>query len=73
VPSWPGKRRWKPVARSPSRSPEKELAAELWRVRGSLDLMALLDPQTLKMFGIDLPDLNKLRSNVNRQLSKLRV
>ncbi|RYG22423.1 hypothetical protein EON82_17140 [bacterium] len=52
---------------------KKELAAELWRVRGSLDLMALLDPQTLKMFGIDVPDLNKLRANVNRQLSKLRV
>ena len=52
---------------------KKEIAAELWRVRGSLDLMALLDPQTLKMFGIDVPDLNKLRQSVNRQLSRLRV
>jgi len=52
---------------------KKELAAELWRVRGSLDLMALLDPQTLKMFGIDVPDLTKLRQSVNRQLAKLRV
>jgi hypothetical protein len=52
---------------------KKEIAAELWRVRGSLDLMALLDPQTLKMFGIDVPDLTKLRQSVNRQLARLRV
>ena len=52
---------------------KRALAAELWRVRGSLDLMALLDPQTLRMFGIDVPDLTKLRASVNRQLAKLRV
>ena len=52
---------------------KQALAAELWRVRGSLDLMALLDPQTLHMLGIDVPDLNKLRAAVNRQLAKLRV
>lgn len=61
------------LANSSDLQHKKELAAELWRVRGSLDLMALLDPQTLKMFGIDLPDLNKLRANVNRQLTRLRV
>lgn len=52
---------------------KRALAAELWRVRGSLDLMALLDPQTLHMIGIDVPDLTKLRAAVNRQLAKLRV
>ena len=36
---------------------KKALVAELWRVRGSLDLMALLDPATLRMLGIDVPDL----------------
>lgn len=51
---------------------KKEIAAELWRVRGSLDLMAMLDPATLKMFGIDVPDLNKLRLDVVRQINKLR-
>ncbi len=52
---------------------KRALAAELWRVRGSLDLMALLDPQTLHMFGVDVPDLTKLRASVNRQLARLRV
>ncbi|GEM_PF-5961453 len=52
---------------------KEALAAELWRVRGSLDLMSLLDPTTLKMLGIDVPDLTKLRANVNRQLARLRV
>ncbi len=52
---------------------KQALAAELWRVRGSLDLMALLDPQTLRLFGIDVPSLTKLRGDVNRQLAKLRV
>ncbi len=52
---------------------KKALAAELWRVRGSLDLMALLDPSTLRMLGIDVPDLAKLRADVNRQLARLRV
>lgn len=51
---------------------KKALATELWRVRGSLDLMALLDPQTLKMFGIDVPDLTKLRADVARQIARLR-
>lgn len=52
---------------------KRALAAELWRVRGSLDLMSLLDPQTLHLFGIDVPDLAKLRAAVNAQLAKLRV
>jgi len=51
---------------------KKEIAAELWRVRGSLDLMSLLDPATLKMFGIDVPDLNKLRADVVKQINRLR-
>lgn len=51
---------------------KRALAVELWRVRGSLDLMALLDPQTLKMFGIDVPDLNKLRNDVARSIQQLR-
>ena len=52
---------------------KRALAAELWRVRGSLDLMSLLDPQTLHLFGIDVPSLAKLRASVNAQLTKLRV
>ena len=52
---------------------KKELAAELWRVRGSLDLMSLLDPATLRMLGIDVPDLAKLRTDVARQIAKLKV
>lgn len=52
---------------------KKTLALELWRVRGSLDLMSLLDPQTLHMLGIDVPNLTKLRADVNRQLARLRV
>ena len=52
---------------------KRALAAELWRVRGSLDLMAMLNPQTLKLFGIDVPDLARLRADVNRQLVKLRA
>lgn len=51
---------------------KKAIAAELWRVRGSLDLMALLDPATLKMFGIDVPDLTKLRQDVVKQINRLR-
>lgn len=51
---------------------KEALAAELWRVRGSLDLMSLLDPQTLHTLGIDVPDLTKLRASVNRQLARLR-
>ena len=50
---------------------KKAIAAELWRVRGSLDLMALLDPQTLRMFGIDVPDLARLRADVARQITRL--
>lgn len=52
---------------------KRALAAELWRVRGSLDLMSMLDPQTLRMLGIDVPDLAKLRAAVNLQLARLRV
>ena len=51
---------------------KKELAVELWRVRGSLDLMALLDPQTLKTLGIDVPDLTRIRVEVARQIARLR-
>lgn len=51
---------------------KQALAAELWRVRGSLDLMSLLDARTLRMFGIEPPDLTKLRASVNAQLAKLR-
>ena len=51
---------------------KRALAVELWRVRGSLDLMSLLNPQTLHMLGIDVPDLTKLRTDVNRQLARLR-
>jgi hypothetical protein len=50
---------------------KQALVAELWRVRGSLDLMSLLDPMTLKMLGIDVPDLTKLRANVSRQIRAL--
>lgn len=52
---------------------KRALAAELWRVRGSLDLMSLLDPATLRMLGIDMPDLAKLRADVARQIAKLKV
>lgn len=51
---------------------KRDLAIELWRVRGSLDLMALLDPQTLKMLGVDVPNLAKLRADVARQIVRLR-
>ena len=61
------------IANSTDMEQKRALAAELWRVRGSLDLMSLLDPQTLHMIGIDVPDLAKLRAAVNRQLAKLRV
>ena len=50
---------------------KQSLAAELWRVRGSLDLMSLLSPETLRMFGIDVPDLTKLREDVTRQIGRL--
>ena len=60
-------------AKSGDLEQKRALAVELWRVRGSLDLMAMLNPQTLRTLGIDVPDLTRLRADVNRQLAKLRV
>ena len=59
-------------AKSGDLEQKRALAVELWRVRGSLDLMAMLSPQTLKSFGIDVPDLTKLRADVSRQLVRLK-
>ena len=59
-------------AKSGDLEQKRALAVELWRVRGSLDLMSMLTPQTLKTFGIDVPDLENLRTEVRWQLAKLR-
>lgn len=46
---------------------KKNLALELWRVRGSLDLMALLNPDILEQLtGIDGKTLRSLRSQVEK-------
>ena len=59
-------------AKSGDLETKRALALELWRVRGSLDLMAMLNPETLRLLGIDVPDLEALRTEVRWQLAKLR-
>ena len=42
------------------------VALELWRVRASLDLLALANPETLhELTGMTLPDLSRLRKQVH--------
>lgn len=46
---------------------KKNLALELWRVRGSLDLMALLNPDVLEQLtGIDAKTLRNLRAQTEK-------
>jgi hypothetical protein len=41
------------------------LALELWRVRASLDLLSLMNPDTLhELTGLNLPDLSRLQKQV---------
>lgn len=50
----------------------KNLALELWRIRGSLDLMALLEPEMLhRLTGIDAKTLKGLQSQVADLQSRL--
>jgi hypothetical protein len=51
---------------------KKEFVVELWRVRQSLNLMALLDPQVLEQLtGIDAKVLKTATANANRLYAQL--
>jgi hypothetical protein len=51
----------------------KNLVLELWRVRGSLDLMSLLNPDILEsLTGIDAKTLRQLRAQTERAQAMLR-
>jgi hypothetical protein len=51
----------------------KNLVLELWRVRGSLDLMSLLNPDVLEsLTGIDAKTLRQLRAQTERAQAMLR-
>lgn len=55
------------MAKSARLEEKKNLALQLWEIRGSLDLMALLNPDTLEaLTGIDAPLLRKLRNETAR-------
>ncbi len=50
----------------------KNLAIELWRIRGSLDLMALLNPEVMEsLTGVDAKTLRQLRAQVDRAQATL--
>jgi hypothetical protein len=45
---------------------KKTLLLELWRVRGSLNLLALLSPDMLhQLTGLDMKTLNAMQTQVN--------
>ena len=60
---------------SASLTEKKNLALQLWRLRGSLDVMALLDPHTLEtLTGIDaktLTGLQRTATNLAKSLGSL--
>ncbi|MGV3614866.1 MAG: hypothetical protein ACO1SV_05985 [Fimbriimonas sp.] len=52
----------------------KNLVMELWRVRGSLDLMSLLNPDVLEQLtGIDGKTLRHLRAQTEKAQAMLRL
>lgn len=52
--------RWEKQVSSLNLEDRKRLALELWRIRGSLNLLSLASPTTLRMIGIDVGPLEKL-------------
>ena len=51
---------------------KKDLVVELWRMRASLDLASLLNPQTFEQLtGMKLPEFSALKTQFDRQWKRL--
>ncbi len=55
--------RWDKQIASLNLEDRKRLALELWRIRGSLNLLSLASPTTLRMIGVDVSPLEKITSD----------
>jgi hypothetical protein len=52
--------RWEKQIAALNLEDRKRLALELWRIRGSLNLLSLASPATLRMIGVDVAPLEKV-------------
>ncbi len=58
--------RWEKQIAALDLEDRKRLALELWRIRGSLNLLALASPSTLRMIGIDSGPMQDLATGFTK-------